>query len=207
MPETDEGRIVTIFLGLVGIISTGFMLGTCAASLNTVVERAFLSCRAVCSRQVTTGTTTMLKVPMGAKVGFTAILLLVYMLTGALVPAYAEGWAYLDALYFVFVSISTIGFGDYAMQSASISRTVMQMLFLLPGMIIFALFVNLGEEASREANTRASEKAAVAATRVSRGNMSRKHPRGCRGSRADSATPEGSEIALAAPEEPVNVKP
>ena len=195
VPETDEGRILTMFLGLVGIISTGFMLGTCAASLNTFVERILFSCRTVCSRQVPTNTQAAPKVSMSAKVGFTATLLLVYMLAGALIPAYAEGWAYLDALYFVFVSISTIGFGDYAMISDSVARTVMQMLFLLPGMIIFALFVNLGDEASREASARASGKAASAAERV--GRNSRKELKRRR-SGGNSISP-GTELAAPAP--------
>ena len=192
VPETDEGRIVTIFLGLVGIISTGFMLGTCAASLNTFVERVLLLCRRACSRKVLTGAQAAPKVSMGAKVGFIATLLVVYMLAGALLAAYAESWAYLDALYFVFVSVSTIGFGDYAIQADTVAQTVMQMFFLLPGMIIFALFVNLGEEASREASAQASAKAALAAGRVS-GSVRRS------GTCARSGTSSESEMsALAA---------
>ncbi|VDM34563.1 unnamed protein product [Hydatigera taeniaeformis] len=35
-----------------------------------------------------------------------------YMILGALVFAYWEQWTFLDAMYFVFVTVSTIGFGD-----------------------------------------------------------------------------------------------
>ena len=37
---------------------------------------------------------------------------LLYLIIGAVVFAYWEGWGYLDAMYFVFVTVSTIGFGD-----------------------------------------------------------------------------------------------
>ncbi|KAG0307783.1 hypothetical protein BGZ98_009788 [Dissophora globulifera] len=35
-----------------------------------------------------------------------------YLALGALVFIYIEGWAYLDALFFVFITVTTIGFGD-----------------------------------------------------------------------------------------------
>ncbi|KAL5103546.1 Potassium channel subfamily K member 18 [Taenia crassiceps] len=39
-------------------------------------------------------------------------LFILYMILGALVFAYWEQWTFLDAMYFVFVTVSTIGFGD-----------------------------------------------------------------------------------------------
>ena len=39
-------------------------------------------------------------------------MILLYLLLGAQIFSSWEGWTYLDACYFSFVTLSTIGFGD-----------------------------------------------------------------------------------------------
>ena len=40
------------------------------------------------------------------------LILIIYILLGGMMYTFWESWGYLDAFYFVFISISTIGFGD-----------------------------------------------------------------------------------------------
>lgn len=40
------------------------------------------------------------------------VIFALYLVIGAIIFAYWENWTFLDAMYFVFVTISTIGFGD-----------------------------------------------------------------------------------------------
>lgn len=40
------------------------------------------------------------------------VILLIYMIAGAGFFSYTENWEFLDAFYFVYISTSTIGFGD-----------------------------------------------------------------------------------------------
>jgi len=40
------------------------------------------------------------------------ILLVLWIIVGALVFSYLEGWQFLDALYFSVISITTVGYGD-----------------------------------------------------------------------------------------------
>lgn len=54
---------------------------------------------------------------------FTIFLYIVFWLIGALIFAYLEDWNYLNALYFCFVTLLTIGYGDYH-PSTPIARTV-----------------------------------------------------------------------------------
>lgn len=44
---------------------------------------------------------------------FIFFLFLVFWLVGALIFSYIEGWRYFDALHFCFVTLLTIGYGDY----------------------------------------------------------------------------------------------
>lgn len=41
------------------------------------------------------------------------VMLAVYILIGAIVFCFEEGWGFFESFYFVFISMSTIGFGDF----------------------------------------------------------------------------------------------
>ncbi|XP_070582314.1 TWiK family of potassium channels protein 18-like [Ptychodera flava] len=48
----------------------------------------------------------------GATIIMVTILLLLYLAAGSLMYSFKNGWSFVDSLYFVFVTLSTIGFGD-----------------------------------------------------------------------------------------------
>jgi len=41
------------------------------------------------------------------------IVLVIYIIFGAIVFCFEEGWGFFESFYFVFISMSTIGFGDF----------------------------------------------------------------------------------------------
>ena len=45
------------------------------------------------------------------------IMVLFYLLVGAVVFSHVEGWSYLDAVYWADVTLFTVGFGDFAMET------------------------------------------------------------------------------------------
>jgi hypothetical protein len=50
-----------------------------------------------------------------------------------------QGWTFLDAMYFCFVSISTIGFGDFTPNFHDKATIVFQMLYIFIGIPLFQL--------------------------------------------------------------------
>ena len=48
------------------------------------------------------------------------VLLTFYLICGAILFVEWEGWAFHSAVYFTFITISTIGYGDYYPQSAMV---------------------------------------------------------------------------------------
>ena len=74
-----------------------------------------------------------------------------YIAVGALLFSLCEDWEYLVASYFCFVTLSTIGFGDYVPgtsldASASQERMVLCTLYLVFGLTLLAMCFNLMQE-------------------------------------------------------------
>jgi hypothetical protein len=72
--------------------------------------------------------------------------LLMYWLLGGIFFYLTErdrGWTVIDALYFCFVSITTIGFGDYTPNFHDKAAIMFQMLYILFGIALFQLALNI----------------------------------------------------------------
>lgn len=76
-------------------------------------------------------------------------ILLSYVLGGAAVFSYLEGWSYIEGIYFSFVTLTTIGFGDLVPGRKSRSEggvniaQIVYATYLLIGMAIIAMCFNL----------------------------------------------------------------
>jgi hypothetical protein len=105
-PQTPGGRLATIVLALIGIPVMGYTL-TQVARMNLTMCVVFL--RKVFGMEIRSAA------------GYMRILwtlLLVLLLGGAFVYSCLEPWTYLESLYFCFVTLSTVGFGDFLPSSA-----------------------------------------------------------------------------------------
>ena len=100
-PETDGGRGFFIPYALVGIPLTLVFLGFLGQILNKGVDRA-TKCL---GRRVTFDWAQLLIISAVGLVGF--------ILIPAIIFAVIDGWTYFEAIYFTFVSLTTVGFGDF----------------------------------------------------------------------------------------------
>jgi len=66
----------------------------------------------------------------------TAIILII----GTVAYHYIEGWKWLDAFYFSFITLTTIGFGDFAPQTDA--GKIFTILYTLVGVGIILTFIN-----------------------------------------------------------------
>ena len=96
----------------------------------------------------------------------TIVLVLVWVGLGSLYFAIAEDWGYGQALYFSFVTLSTIGLGDFT-PSNQVSYIVLY-IFTLTGLGLLAVFINLVAafaEGVRKEAQRLSKRALIKAKR------------------------------------------
>ena len=144
-PRTDGGRAFACIFGVVGIIVTGFVLGVLTGVIDAMLERLH-------KRLVSRATYVSRRYAVRIK-GLAATLLVVaYMSAVALVAAWREGLPFGVAAYFVFITISTVGLGDYSLKADTMGDVLLQFVLFLPGLALFAEYINLGNELSKQAD-------------------------------------------------------
>lgn len=105
-----------------------------------------------CPFQLITDMDEIQKVNVPISVSFA--LMVGYIGVGALLFSIVEHWKYLVASYFCFVTLSTIGFGDYVPgtsldASASQEKMVLCALYLVFGLAVLAMCFDLMQEAAK----------------------------------------------------------
>ncbi|WP_370086493.1 potassium channel family protein [Ekhidna sp.] len=63
------------------------------------------------------------------------------LILGTVVYHELEGWSYLDAFYFSFITLTTIGFGDFAPQTDA--GKVFTIIYITIGVGIILAFINI----------------------------------------------------------------
>jgi len=94
-PSTDSGKLVVLFCSLPAIYLTIVF----SQKNMELLQKGF--CRTRYDS-------------LGLMVFFSVIFFLSFMVVGGWVMKHSEGWTMWDAIYFCWVSFSTLGFGDYA---------------------------------------------------------------------------------------------
>lgn len=72
------------------------------------------------------------------------ILLLLYMMCGAAVFTIWEKWTFFESFYFVYISLSTIGFGDYVPEHPAFMMCTF--IYLLFGLALTSMCINVVQE-------------------------------------------------------------
>lgn len=74
-------------------------------------------------------------------VSVASTILILYIIFGALIYALWEEWTYFESFYFVFISMSTIGFGDFVPNHPIFMMCTI--LYLLFGLALTSMFINV----------------------------------------------------------------
>lgn len=135
-PQTPAGQLATIFFALFGIPVMGYTL----AQVARLELQGVVSLLEGCWDMKMTGTRRQMVVLW--------CLLMVFLFGGAFVYTTMEPWSYRESIYFCFVTLSTVGFGDYLPSSPeSKIFTIFYMLFGLGVcMLIIAVLTGLVAE-------------------------------------------------------------
>lgn len=84
------------------------------------------------------------------------VILLVYILLGALMYSLWEDWGFIEAIYFVFISLSTIGFGDIL--PAHQKFFVVSSVYMFVGLSLVSMCINVAIEFFNVAAIRAKRR-------------------------------------------------
>ena len=59
---------------------------------------------------------------------------------GSIMYHYLEGWSWVDSIYFSFVTLTTVGFGDFAPQTDE--GKIFTIFYIIMGVCIILIFIN-----------------------------------------------------------------
>ncbi|XP_072302656.1 potassium channel subfamily K member 4 [Eucyclogobius newberryi] len=108
-PKTDGGQLFCIFYALVGIPMFGILLAGVGDHLGTGLRKAVLKIETIflkfrVSPTIVRVISAVLSILLGV-VLFVAVPILIFQ--------EVEGWSLLESAYFVVITLTTVGFGDY----------------------------------------------------------------------------------------------
>ena len=92
------------------------------------------------------------------------VILLIYILLGAFMYTFWEDWNYLESFYFVFISISTIGFGDVL--PAHPKFFILSSVYIFIGLSLVSMCINVAIEFFSETAVKAREKMGEAKKKI-----------------------------------------
>ncbi|OCT79547.1 potassium channel subfamily K member 16 [Xenopus laevis] len=141
-PSTVAGQVFCVFYALFGIPLNLAFLNLIGKSLNTNLMALGRSA------QLPRGSGTMKPFVMAAFLAIGSLLVLVFP---PMIFSYVEGWSYGEGFYFAFITLSTIGFGDYVLGTdpnkhyISIYRSLAA-LWIISGLAWLALVFSLSAD-------------------------------------------------------------
>ncbi|XP_035385341.1 potassium channel subfamily K member 2b [Electrophorus electricus] len=108
-PHTEGGRIFCIVYALLGIPLFGFLLAGVGDQLGTI----FGKCIARVEKMIVKWNVSQTKIRVISTVLFILLGCLLFVTLPAIIFKHIEGWSTLEAIYFVVITLTTIGFGDF----------------------------------------------------------------------------------------------
>lgn len=122
-PNTWQGQLFCIFFSLVAIPVAGIMLLSVGNHVSLAIRVFIRYMEKTCLSRVVSGSAEYKSTVV------TFVLMILMIIFGAILTSHTDNWSFIEGMYFFFISVSTIGFGDYVindgeLKSADHSKTV-----------------------------------------------------------------------------------
>uniref|UniRef100_A0A667ZQI1 Potassium channel subfamily K member n=1 Tax=Myripristis murdjan TaxID=586833 RepID=A0A667ZQI1_9TELE len=162
-PSTDGGKVFCMLYALLGIPLTLVMFQSLGERINTFVRYLLHRLKKCLGMRRT-------EVSMVNMVIIGLISCMTTLCVGALAFSHFEGWSFFHAYYYCFITLTTIGFGDYvALQKDEALQkkpeyVAFSFIYILTGLTVIGAFLNLvvlrfmtmnAEDEKRDAEQRA----------------------------------------------------
>lgn len=148
-PTLPWGRIVCILYSLVGIPLTGILLAMTSNFFGDKLLQLFKS-RLSDERQQSSSFIA------GATAIYVALGFLVFIFLPSVLLSYLEGWTYVDAVYYSYITLTTIGFGDMVPANGyeGIAKDIYQICLILWIMIGLGYWVMVANFITKALNSK-----------------------------------------------------
>ncbi|XP_035176869.1 potassium channel subfamily K member 2 isoform X5 [Oxyura jamaicensis] len=114
-PRTQGGKIFCIIYALLGIPLFGFLLAGVGDQLGTIFGKGIAKVEDTFVKWNVSQT----KIRIISTIIFILFGCVLFVALPAVIFKHIEGWSTLDAIYFVVITLTTIGFGDYVADGAN----------------------------------------------------------------------------------------
>ncbi|XP_060783920.1 potassium channel subfamily K member 4 isoform X2 [Neoarius graeffei] len=111
-PKTEGGQLFCIFYALVGIPMFGILLAGVGDHLGTMLRRAVAKIEALFRKKVSHTSIRIISAVFSILIGC-----LIFIALPTVVFQEVENWTFLEAGYFVVITLTTVGFGDYVAEN------------------------------------------------------------------------------------------
>uniref|UniRef100_A0A3B5L1I5 Potassium channel domain-containing protein n=1 Tax=Xiphophorus couchianus TaxID=32473 RepID=A0A3B5L1I5_9TELE len=108
-PHTEGGRIFCILYALLGIPLFGFLLAGVGDQLGTIFGKGI----AKVEKMIVKWKVSQTKIRVISTLLFILFGCLIFVALPAVIFKHIEGWSTLESIYFVVITLTTIGFGDF----------------------------------------------------------------------------------------------
>ncbi|XDB54088.1 hypothetical protein AB1E18_007559 [Capra hircus] len=108
-PSTEGGKIFCILYAIFGIPLFGFLLAGIGDQLGTIFGKSIARVEKVFRKKQVSQT----KIRVISTILFILAGCVVFVTIPAVIFKYIEGWTALESIYFVVVTLTTVGFGDF----------------------------------------------------------------------------------------------
>ncbi|XP_075964536.1 potassium channel subfamily K member 3 [Anarhichas minor] len=191
-PSTDSGKVFCMFYALLGIPLTLVMFQSLGERINTFVRYLLHEAKKCLAMRHT-------EVSMANMVTVGFFSCMSTLCVGAVAFSHCEGWSFLNAFYYCFITLTTIGFGDYvALQRDDTLQkdpryVAFCFVYILMGLTVVGAFLNLVVLRFLTMNTEDERRDAKQRALMSRGEVARLLPV----SALTSSTPVADDSAKA----------
>ncbi|KAM6954617.1 potassium channel subfamily K member 2b [Aplochiton taeniatus] len=137
-PHTEGGRIFCIIYALLGIPLFGFLLAGVGDQLGTIFGKGI----AKVEKMIVKWKVSQTKIRVFSTVIFILFGCLLFVALPVAIFKHIEGWSTLESIYFVVITLTTIGFGDYV-AGEKVGGSEIQYLDYYKPVVLFWILVGL----------------------------------------------------------------